>query len=332
LTAANLGDDGKVASGQVLTDEDIAKFKDYQLQTINNQLALDSANRELAFEENEMAKAEVTDGKDPIALLRAQIDDLNLSIKQLTQIAMSTKDPGDLMTPKTGPTAGEWIDIVLDTTKSSNNTSSSLQSKGSFSKTAVNFIFGSYGRSSSSSEGSSVFQRTTQQTDISIGMRATKVVIDRGGWMSPEVLEASTNMYHTGSGSFNDNFKTYPVAFIVVKDVTIKYKFESDEVDDAKEAAEKNAESGGGFLCFSSSSGKSSSSNVSSAFTGSDSEGVTIKIPGPQILMWILEKTPQDNSEPYPEGTSALPPGVKDLLKPKEQTKSDISGPVNLVG
>jgi len=110
-------------------------------------------------------------------------------------------------------------------------------------------------------------------------------------------------------------FATYPVAFIIAKDITINYTFSEENVQQGAKYAHEASQSGGGFLCFSHSSGKSSTSSSKSAYSGYIGEQVVIKIPGPQILMWELEKVPKDSSSMYPD-SGALSKEVKEMLDP----------------
>lgn len=319
-------DEGKeeLSNGHTLSDKDIEAFKDFQKKNIAAQISLDSANREYAFELEEKAKAESTESKSAITLLQSQLAQLNIAINNLKKIALSTGNTdAQKILPDSRPKVNEFIDVTFKFNKNEASSSSELTSSSSFSNTSVNFIFGSYGNSSSEEASDFNQKHQTNNIDIEIGMRATKVTINRGGWFSPEVLEASKNMFRTGEGKFNDSFQTYPVAFIVVKDVTLKYTFEETEVDQAAKYAHSASESSGGFLCFSHSSGSSSSKNSKSAYTGKEGKSVVIRIPGPQILMWILEKVPSDQSEPYPSGASAFPPGVADIFKPNEKKEDN---------
>ena len=134
-----------------------------------------------------------------------------------------------------------------------------MDSSSSFSKTSVNFIFHSY--SSSSSKEFSKFKRkyTTTKTDFQVHMHLTKVTIDRGGWLDLDVMEASDDMYSTGVSTISDVFAAYPAAFIIAKDIIIRYIFNADDVEQqGARYAHEASESGGGFFCFSHSSGQSS--------------------------------------------------------------------------
>jgi len=314
------------SNDQVFTDEDIAKFQKFQEQNIDNQINLDKANRELAYELEAHAQAEATDSSSALSLLEEELDQITLAINSLKQIALAgAKDVKPVANPSSldSPLVGEFADVIIKTEAKQTSEQTSMNASSSFSKTSVSFLFGSYG-SSASSESSNFNENYNASTiDMEIGMRVTKVTIDRGGWFNPEVLEASRNMYSTSSGKFNDNFSTYPVAFIIAKDVSILYKFKEEERKQYAQYAHEASESGGGFLCFGHSHGKSSTSHSKSAYVGETDEGVMIRIPGPQILMWILEKVPEDESTPYPKDKTVLPPGVVELLKTKEEKEKE---------
>ena len=320
LTKKDLGDAGKVSNGQVLTEKDIENFKNFQKANIANQTLLDGANRELAFELEEKAKAESTDSKAAVVILQGQLEQLNLEINRLQKIALANGTTDTKRLHPINKPVGEFFDVKIISDGKSTETNSELISSSSFSKTSVNFLFGSYGNSSDKEFSEFSRKYTASNTHIEIGFRATKVTIDRGGWLNPDVLQTSNNMYSTNkNGKFTETFNAYPVAFVVAKDVTLRYKFAAEDLEKGSKYAHEARESSGGFLCFSTSNGSSSTQNSGSDSQGSKDDAVVIRIPGPQILMWILEKVPEDKSVPYPDGPSVIPKGVVDLLKTKEE-------------
>jgi hypothetical protein len=90
---------------------------------------------------------------------------------------------------------------------------------------------------------------------------------------------------------------TYPVAFVVVKDVTISFQASTSQTDALHTVLDSRAAAGGGFLCFSASSSSASSSDHSALSSKSTGNVFTIHIPGPQILGWFLEFVPEDKSK-----------------------------------
>jgi hypothetical protein len=91
----------------------------------------------------------------------------------------------------------------------------------------------------------------------------------------------------------------YPMAFVIAKDITIRVKSSDSNSSLSKALASQSSSTGGGFLCFSASSASSSKSTSESSYHGSHGEYTYIRIPGPQIIGWMLQLTPSDNSSPY---------------------------------
>jgi hypothetical protein len=114
----------------------------------------------------------------------------------------------------------------------------------------------------------------------------------------------------------------FPVAFVVAKDVSISFKATASALDAVKGVVDSRSASGGGFLCFS--AARSSASHAESQSLSSKASGqtITINMPGPQILGWFLEMTPQDQSselstESPPRDDINLLQFVKQLGEPK---------------
>jgi hypothetical protein len=118
----------------------------------------------------------------------------------------------------------------------------------------------------------------------------------------------------------------FPVAFVVTKDVTIKCKATSSSLAAVHSVADSQSASGGGFLCFSCSSSSASHSDSQSLSTKTEGLVVTIQMPGPQILGWFLEMTPEDKSHPL--SATAQPVPNIDLLKYISQLQSPAGGGV----
>lgn len=111
----------------------------------------------------------------------------------------------------------------------------------------------------------------------------------------------------------NDNIKecsyllpAFPTGFVIAKDITIRIKHDSSTSDSSKEYMEKSDHTGGGLFGFSCNHSDASKSTNESAYFGSNSSYFYIRIPGPQILGWFLQFTPNDVSAPY----QSLDPGI----------------------
>jgi hypothetical protein len=102
----------------------------------------------------------------------------------------------------------------------------------------------------------------------------------------------------TNSVVYNDCLlPCFPVAFVIAKDVTLRFKATASSLSAIKSVVDSKAAIGGGFLCFTAS--KSSSSHGESQSMSSTTEGTTMMItmPGPQILGWFLETVEADASK-----------------------------------
>ncbi|KAH8832750.1 hypothetical protein DL96DRAFT_1551871 [Flagelloscypha sp. PMI_526] len=148
-----------------------------------------------------------------------------------------------------------------------------------------------------------ILKHTARQAtkEVNLAFRATLVTVDRGGWFQPQFFKQSEAFYHVDDKiSWNSEASKllpgFPVSFVIVKDCIIRVKFTgSDAADQASFAASQSA-SAGGCLCFSySKSSSSRSESRSSAFTAYNN-GFEVKIPGPQIIGYIIEKTDTDRS------------------------------------
>jgi hypothetical protein len=98
----------------------------------------------------------------------------------------------------------------------------------------------------------------------------------------------------------------YPMGFVIAKDITIRIKTSSADSSLSEALASQSSSTGGGFLCFSASSASSSKSTSESSYHGSHGDYTYIRIPGPQILGWLLQITPSDNSTRYEAMDKAL--------------------------
>lgn len=227
------------------------------------------------------------------------------------------------MTPAN--TSDRWLTLQYsvstdEASAQSNSTSSSSQTSWS-----VDLFLGSASGSSSSASATDAKAQADSSVNVDIGMKVTKVEIERG-WYDPGVFKLSGDMSRissvpvsSGPIDLNDDRKvkaantailpTFPVAFVVAKDVTIQFKADSSSLDAVQSVLDSKSAVGGGFLCFSASSSSAAHSDASSLHTKMTDSVVNISMPGPQILGWFHEFTPEDNSgvmgQPSPAGGSA---------------------------
>ncbi|PJJ60489.1 hypothetical protein [Hymenobacter chitinivorans] len=226
-----------------------------------------------------------------------------------------------------------WTEITMQVDTSAMATASTTSTSFSQSNWQVDLFFGSAGGSSRSASESFASDYLAQSSSIQIGMLATKVLIERP-WMHPEIFNLSKKYFRVidtplttpaappqegwvrsalvadnlGGGvppgqaakncaKINDGlFPAYPVALLLVKDVTIKIKCATDKTQALQSHSESNSSQGGGFLCFSTSREQSSSATSKSASSYSMAGDYVFRIPAPQVAGVWLQITPDDKS------------------------------------
>lgn len=152
---------------------------------------------------------------------------------------------------------------------------------------------------------------------IQIEMNVAKVQIERS-WFDPGVFQLTKDMSSfagvqiapsaeipfigSDDAAVKECFKkmnetilpAFPVAYVVAKDISIKFSSESGVSASFVEYVEKQASKGGGFLCFSSNRLSTSSNSKSVAVANSNSKAVTVRFTAPQILGYYMQATPED--------------------------------------
>ncbi|PPQ73207.1 hypothetical protein CVT24_010024 [Panaeolus cyanescens] len=291
--------------------------------------------------------------------LQREIDELTARIQTMSSKLSATdgtstqapkrsiEDIPDLV-PETGVGAGSrWQEVRLFHEVSSFYKSTSEESKSSTSRNDVSLFFGSYHSDSTSSSSQSKDSEHSSSLKVNVGFRATMVTVDRGGWFQPQLLKQSNAFYSIDpkitwnkwpkDATFQD-FKTngdpkifddinkyllpsYPVGFLVCKDITIKIAMSSTDIEKSGAAMQETAASSAGVLCWSTSSASQSSSSTNTCATELASDGLVIRIPGPQILGYILQITDSDQAQPLP---TQLPPG---FLIPDDQYDNTLNAP-----
>lgn len=348
-TADKLNENSK-QSGQdgPLTKEQWQQIADFQSKTIQAQQDLNSSSRALASLQAAHAAAMSTDAKSALILVNSQIQQTQAQLDHLKVVLASSGSPNTALVPDSMPPVGVWTTVTADFSSSLKDNKSDLSQSSSHTSWDVDLIFGSASGSKDSQSSSFSQSMQSSASDLQIGFRATKVTIDRGGWFNPGVIGQSSAMFKTEEGykispglppdmSDRSAYKkflkkastsvlpAYPVAFVIAKDVTIKFKLDQSSMQQASEYMQENSSVGGGFLCFSASSASSSTHRSQSYYFESSGEDVTIKIPGPQILGWVMEFVPEDGSKPYP--TTGIPAGTLPKDVAAVQASSAVGAP-----
>lgn len=325
--------------GGPLSQEEWDKIKELQNKTIDNQRELISSSRALANLQAAKAAAEATDAKQALIVLKSRIDVVSSEVKHLKAILYSNANrgqgkEGDDTLPSGMPPAGKFMDVTFSFSTSQLKKKSDLETGSSQTSWGVDLLFGSAGGSKSKAWSNFSDENMDNSQTLDMGFRVTKVTIDRGGWFDPEFFGLSKSMFSfypenkvsLGKPSDLTSFSAdtlkkynstllpaYPVAFVIAKDVTIKFKAHKDSTENVKNILDSQSSIGGGFLCFSASHSESSHKTSMAFYHSVEDQMVTIKIPGPQILGWFLEFIPEDTSTNYsriPDGY--LPSGGKE--------------------
>lgn len=183
---------------------------------------------------------------------------------------------------------------------------SSMSTESSY---GVNFLFGGYRKKDSKATAVFDAMKDDNGIRINIAFLAMKVNMTRN-WLNPGVFKLTRDMYNSTSVRISagdtDNFDEmskclfpcYPTSFLLAKDITIQFEYSHEMSSEHRDALREHHESGGGFLFFHGSSASSGASNNAASSFGSTDKTVNIKIPGPQIIGYYLEKTPKDLSTP----------------------------------
>lgn len=306
-----------------LTQQEWDTIKTLQNTCVENQQILISSARSLSNLQMKLAECEATDTKQALITINSKITALNDEIQNLKNTLLNaqnksntpsgTDDKTNLL-PTRKPNVGNFMQVTMDFKSSEVSTKSSLSSGSSNTSWSVDLLFGSAGGGSSNSYSNFDSSNMSSDDELNIGFNAAKVTIDRGGWFSPNVFKLASNMYmidqnstiSTGFDATNflsispaelDKinealFPAFPIAFVIAKDITIKFKANSQKSTEVKNILDKNSSIGGGFFCFSASHSESSHDTSEAYYHSVDSDSVTIKIPGAQILGWFLEPIP----------------------------------------
>ncbi|KAF3913691.1 hypothetical protein AA313_de0202156 [Arthrobotrys entomopaga] len=234
-------------------------------------------------------------------------------------------NPENIQLPTQTDGASVWQEIVLTYTKGENTSEDMSTASVSHENWRTGLWFWSSGGSSDTTSAEGKKTHSTSNTDIKIAFRAMKVSITRP-WLDAGLLAQTANYFRSGEakisggspagikeslmtpGSTSNEDKllpSFPTGFIVVKDIHIILSSTETYDESTIKDIQSSSQSGGGFLCFSTSKSSNSSEHRESAVVQHEGTNLSIKIPAPQIIGWICELTPEDHSH---ESYSALPP------------------------
>lgn len=250
-------------------------------------------------------------------------------------------------------TDGMFSEITITNEETSDSVNSDSQALTTNLSGGVNTFLWRTSVNTNFSESTNEFVKAVSSSKIQIGMRVMKVSIERGGWFDPGIIDISKSYMHirdsikasngynaddciaVSNGKKNKDTSVlpgFPSAFLIAKDIHIKasgMECSEQQYNDFRKASLATSTS----IC-----GIRLSGNVAMQSEYSDAEhtdtvtGVTIKIPGPQIIGWFMQLTPEDKSSQYvqlsgSEQFNTIIENLKDYrLKMKELKEMDSNG------
>ncbi|THH33471.1 hypothetical protein EUX98_g723 [Antrodiella citrinella] len=304
--------------------------------------------------------------RQQITSLTSEIDVLTSKYQALNQVGQRPTPPPTVPTtdlaeeplmPTTNNNAGgsRWQDIVMHHIVQSDYSKQEDKAFGSTTSMTCNLwaLSGSGELTMSGAEASS--QTTKMKNEVWVGFRATLVTVDRGGWFQPQFFKQSAGYYHISRNTFWSRYPpgiatttqlkdagesafdavntgllpAFPQAIIICKDITIKISNDTTSVATSSVNMQSTAAASGGVLCFSFSSSDSSSSSENTYSFKQCSDGCVIRIPGPQVLGYILQLTENDATRDLPSNLANLfvPPVDVGISEDIPKARGGISPP-----
>jgi hypothetical protein len=221
-----------------------------------------------------------------------------------------------------------WTEVTFTIKTSDMSTQSETSTSFSQTNWNVDLFFGSAGGQDRSASEQFASKFMDAESEIQVGMLATKVLIERP-WMHPEIFTMTKNYFKAVNMVVTNNsavtrgallshalggnttlaeaeknctalnqgvFPAYPVALLLVKDVTIKLKAKIDKTEALQAHSERTVNNGGGFLCFSVSKAEASTSDTKAINSYAMAGDYVFRIPAPQIIGVWNQILPQDQS------------------------------------
>lgn len=316
----------KNVSGDVNIDEVVEKLVDSATKTFEKQTEYVALSQELAQKSEALIKAQALSGlSEMLSPLKTKLAEINDEIEDLkTQIHISSahrvsdeeKDnaTGETAVASNAVPAG-YTRVYVSKKATSLTQGSSSQSSASQKANGVSFFFGGYSSQNDSKSAAFSSFAGNRDTEIDVGMNVAKVGIERE-WFNPGVFAltkdmvklTATNISPTEQYSSVDDdrikkmasegyvFPCYPIAMLIARDISIRFKFSSEVDTSFSEAVESHSSSGGGFLFFSGSKSSSSSSKTSCVNMQSNAKSITLRFDTPQVIGYFLECTFADKS------------------------------------
>lgn len=275
--------------------------------------------------------------EERIAILSADVTQLEVILASgvLKSAENSPEDPNEPNAPaKTDDTEaaesvfpiskydtdGMFSEITITNSETSDSTSTDSQALTTNLSGGINTFLWRTSVNTNFSESTYEFVNAVSSSDIQIGMRVMKVSIERGGWFDPGIIDISKSYMHIrdsikASNGYNaDDYiavsnekkakdtsvlSGFPSAFLIAKDIHIKASgmdCTQQQYNDFRKASLTTTTSICGIRLSGNVAMQAEHSNAADATTVT---GVTIKIPGPQVIGWFMQLTPEDQSSQY---------------------------------
>ena len=277
--------------------------------------ATDAAMRYFVEKNNLQFKSMLSPLQQQLDNTKQDIEALNEKIRVATILQTSKKESEKVdkndVAPNHVPENFTQI-VITSSLKEANQASSSTASASAFNH-GGSFFFGGYSSSSSHQKAITEAFSSSSEMSIQIGMSVAKVQIGRE-WFNPGVFLLTEDMYNTSSKSiaptedyqgFSDDrlkemnqsvFPCFPTAFVIARDVTIKFTTANAMSDSFAQSVEEHSTRGGGFFIFGGSRSSTSSLKQNNSSVQSSNNSVTVRFTNPQILGYYLEATAADKS------------------------------------
>ncbi|KAE9382113.1 hypothetical protein N431DRAFT_320993, partial [Stipitochalara longipes BDJ] len=304
-----------------LTPEQFGKLRDMQQGCLQRQASLNLASEAYMRARSASEQAKTETGGHLLDELQDQVDSLTMDIEYYQKVLATCPNPladkiTNVSTNATG--ASTWQDIVITYTASESADNSMSSSNISHESWQTGLWFFSAGGSKDSSSSEADKQHSTSNTNIKIGFRVMKVSINRP-WVNTALLGQTKDFWRLTTskismekpadvkkaldtrsldapGSEECIMPSWATSFVVAKDVHLIFS-SNDEFDSSFVSnVQTNSNSGGGFLCFSTSKTESSTDHRDGASVIATTKSISVKIPAPQILGWICQLAPEDHT------------------------------------
>lgn len=273
------------------------------------------------------AKYQTTNRQEAISILQERIEILSDEVSRIEVILASGVNKGDTSTITANgmfPTNrydgdGMFSEVVISHEyKKDESSSTDKIATGGLSGSVHRFLWSASANANYSSS-THEFSKMFATSNLKIGMRVMKVSIERGGWFDPGIIDISSSFMHIkdfkasngkqvedflgdrDGNTLNDNsvLPGFPSAFLIAKDIHIVV--ENIKIDDQQfESFQKSAcNASTSLFGFRLSGSVAMEKSKTKASSDSETSTLSIKIPGPQIIGWFMQLTPDDKSEEY---------------------------------